>query len=769
MRPAVLASLAVAALAAATAAPDGRAPAADGPAPPGRDGFSETVLRAASPTGVAVLAVSDAIEPRIAFVRAPEGEPGRLDVVRRAGAVWTAETVATGVAADRTPQIRIGPDGATHVAWIDASGGVACATDAGGTWSAVLAVPGDEEPQPYSLAVAPDGTRHVLYGNPGDGSMRVASEGLDGWSAETLAGNLPVTRPLAPPGYPLPWDSVSCALAFAADGTAWAAWPFGGITVASRTPGAAWSLERPYAWAYDVPSSRVSMALDGGGRPLVGFVEYISYDDLPDVTLLLRTDEGWERAGLVPGVAPALGFGADGVARGVAYGITAITFGADGTRYQSLDRGPSPLRSFHVDLPGWRPEKEVAEKDRDVEFLVTSGGWQGFSGVSFAPEGGAIDRDGGFHAAYVHDPTGDLRYASNRDPGRPAATFADVGVTGGTASPANDFDLEDERLTWAEDDSGTKHRVLRIRADTRRELNETIQFGLTQLGPGLEADERASATITILEPPDTERGTPGWTFVPERIDVAADRRVTVRAALHTGTGTLDPRRPATLRFGAQQIEIAGFRRARGGWAWDSGTTRVRLRRAGASPSRWTCDIDFDEDPGERPFSGGSVVEFESGGRLARSGVAVRDGVPFRLGTTAGYFEGPEFHVRALSGRCGPLGTLSFAGAWSRYSGDVDGKETSAGGVNVEVSVNGRAVASTPAPAFRQGRYRSAWRSGWSRAALDSVRGTIRARYAGVRIPDLPNGTHELTFTITLGVYRTVLPTRVVVRDGRISW
>lgn len=710
--------------------------------------FSETTLdRRLEPLLAPSVAVDAQGDPRIAIVR-QHADGARIDLVWRTGAAWTTETVASGVLAGTRPSIRVDAAGATHVAWATADGGVRAATNAAGSWAATDVVTGlASGASSVALAITPSGARRVLFRDDAANLLRIASEISQGWDVATVAA--------ASPGFG------GCDVECDAAGAAHVAWIDLAQVSYATDAGGSWQTSPVFTSDGSYPPvGRPGLALDAAGSPAIAFpVEWQFFTFLDVATS--RPGGGWDITGIGTGDLPALAFDAAGALRATAVvaGIRTFARPVGGAwTARSLDAGFGRFR---------RPSAAPAELlegagaiQVDVQACNSAGAL-----ASMSLLGAAFDAAGAVHAAYVDGVTGDLRYATDRDPGGSRAASVVLSAVGATPGAApGDLVPSPAVVAYRDaDDSGTKHVLLSAPKDGLDEFEETFALVLSPGGGGI-ATASHQVFVTVYDadptppppPPPVDHGT---YFLPLHVARPSRNLHVVSGTLHTGTAEFDPAAPARVVLGgvALDFEPAGHRGAR--WTLRSGAARMSLVRDRALPWLWRFSARLPRSAGEPDLAGPSAFSYEAGEFAAASTVF---GELRRLDVARGVgaFSEPGVHVTSLTATAGEAGRVTLAAF-----ADLGPPPDAATGLTLTLDP-GFTVTIPALDANSRGDVLTLHEPG-RRVVLDFGRRSIRVDLRGVAVEALPDGDVAAVLTVAIRGRTLTQPTLVRAAGGRI--
>lgn len=735
---------------------DAFAAQSDGTAAPGGEdlAFATTVLGIGSePVARVAVAAGDDGTPHVAIVRDDAGGV-HLDVLDRRGGGWEARSVATDVLATTPPALVMDRTGRVHVAWESPDLRIRCATEGPAGFEAVDVAAGLLRPSgSLALAVAPDGTRRVawfedLHG-PGlkpNPVLRVAKETAGGWVAESLG--------------PADLDATPCDVEVGHDGTTHVAWlTTYAIHHASDASGS-WTSERvgwlPGGWG--VPSGP-DLAVDGDGSAWIAASAEAQFETWLSVTT--NRSGSWSSDFLGNGRSPRLGVSADGTARVVATADGIRRWVRHGGDWESVsvDAGPGRLRRLS-------PAAGVVEEGgAPLRFEVRSSRALSAGGPTMQHVGAAFDPAGAVHAAYVDPVTGDLRYATDRDPGLPRTVALDVLRVGGTASE-EDVAFEPVRVGWLdEDDTGTKHADLAATADDFAESTESLFVELANPSPAIRGDGGRSVVQVVnvggLLPPPRPAGTDdGAYFLPLRVRPGPRGGTTVSGVLHAGRAEFSL--PAGIRVVAAglALEFRDFRARGPRWEGRAGDSRISFSPTTPGATWIDVRLDLAREAGVPDLGGPAAFVCASETFVASSTVVPRSG-RLRIPDGVGGFSSPDLHLASLTTRSGDPGSVTM----TVFLSEPMPLPSEAGGLRI--SVDPLFSIDVPAGTIRRRGGVLTARSRDRHVTLDLHRRLLRIDARDVAVASVAGGPLDVEVSVAVGDDRRSLRSRVFVVSGRV--
>jgi hypothetical protein len=712
-----------------------------------------TIDRTSEPLLKPSVAVDAQGSARFAVVR-DDALGVHVDVIRRDGAAWHSDVVATGVSKTARPSLRVDGAGASHVAFAAANGTIRVATDAGGTWTtqdfvATAAV------TTFALALGPDATRYLVF-------HQSDSSEID------LAYAAPGAGPTNVPVAGMTTGSVECDVAVGAGGIVHVAW----IDTASHVhhasgPTSAFVADADLAAAGDWGATYgLDLVLDAAGHPWMSFSIPWQLYDFADVAT--NADGVWKVRGVGTGDDLAIGFAADGSFRaaGIKSGAAQrYRPGAPNGLQEIIDAGPGALRAFAA-----------------TSFTVTEDGPPLAVGIVAAPSevwlgsrvtlfGGAVDAVGGVHGAYVDRQTGDLRYVTDRDPGRATTATLDVSRSGGDAS-ADDAAVAPSRVSFAgDDDSGTRFVTVTAATDGLDEADETLVLALGAQ-TATPAIGKMTTSIVIHDgdptpPPPPPPPPPvyhGSYFLPTTARMPAIRGFEATGILHAGDAAFDPSAPGTIAIGAHTVNVPGLRARRGSpsaWSWSAGGARFMLQRVRGSASRYRFTLRLPRSGDDPDLSTPFDVSYTTDTLTAASRVSLVKGrIDVARGT--GWFEAPPLHVDSLAATTGYAGRVSL----SAFVADLRLRPQTAPTVTLSIG-SAFTVTLQPSDFHADG---TSWIAGDAahRIVLDYETGLVRATFQRVAVGAPTDGVSTLDVTVDAGAGPRTLRTQVTTHRGRFG-
>ena len=699
--------------------------------------------------------------PRIALLRR-DAQGTHIEAVRRDGSAWRVERVDDDASSAHRPSIVLDAAGRASIAYLAPDGSIRVADDGGGAgtdWTSEVAVAGSgAAPLAFALALAPDGTRRVLFLADGATILAIATEEEGGWSAADVAS--PDVAQIR--GSP-------CDIAVSADGEVHVAW-FGFMAELhhARFAGGEWEVSNLGQFLYEWGGpTTADVVVDPAGAVWIAFHGSWQFGA---VTVAVTNRNGtWETLGLSSGAEPALGFTPSGVGRAIGGGY-GISRGIEAEPYwqgNTIDLGPASARAFG----GWDPA--VTEGDGAVAVGVRtarSGQW------TTAQFGGAVDPVGGVHGVYVDTQTSDLRYVTDRDPGRAAVSSLDVVVTGGTAA-ADDFSQSHSRVAFADDDSGTKFVTFTAPLDGVDEPEEAIELALASPLGGVAIGSPGTTRVRVIDAdpsppvPEPEPVPDGAYFLPTTVRQLGDGAMDASGVLHLGRAAFDPALASTLTIAGRSFDLPPMEPRRvGTWTTSGDGARLRLRTR-----RESVAIDFDVDLPPGPPAEGDTVTFAlTHAALDARSVVRLDRGRLDLARGVGGFHEPEMHLERLSGVVGSRIGLPYPGGahpgritFRAYLADLGPRPNSA--PDLRVSPWAGVEMFLPGEALR--RDRNGWRSRVADAVIDYRRGVVEfdLRRADVEWIAEDRVPASVTVSVEVGAVRRSLVTVMRVDDSRFRW